>query len=110
VFNELACDLHYITTIDLLIITKTFSRMPNDFKVVSIISNESLAKELAARMVLLVVQAGMNPGQITSDIKDSGLSSPETLLAYTTLREHGFFPLFGCLHRYSIRFASVCTR
>ncbi|MDD3058479.1 MAG: EAL domain-containing protein [Sphaerochaeta sp.] len=99
VFKDLACDLHHITTIDIIIITKTLATIrrlmlerivPYTFKVVLNISNESLKKGFADRMVFLVEQAGLHPMQIEFDIKDSALSNPESILAIRELREKGF--------------------
>lgn len=99
VFKDIACDLHHITTIDIIIITKTLATIrkmmleriiPYSFKIVLNISNESLKRGFAARMVFLVEQAGLHPKQIEFDIKDTALSNLESILAIRELREKGF--------------------
>ena len=99
VFRDVACELHHITTIDLTIISKTFSiirRMmmariiPYTFKTVINVSDESLKKGFAKRMFFLAEQHGLHPSQIEFDIKDSALAFPESLLVIKELRETGF--------------------
>ncbi len=99
VFKDVASELHHITTIDLTIISKTFSILrrlmlarviPYTFKTVINVSDESLKKGFAKRMFFLAEQHGLHPSQVEFDIKDSALVSPKSLLVIKELREIGF--------------------
>ncbi len=100
VFKDVACELHHITTIDLAIISKTFTIIrrlmlartipPYTFKTVINVSDESLKKGFAKRMFFLAEQHGLHPSQVEFDIKDSALAFPESLLVIKELREIGF--------------------
>ncbi len=99
VFKEMAAELNHITTIDLIIITKTFSIvrtlmvariLPYTFKLVLNVSTESLKKGFAERMHFLVEQHGLHPSQVEFDVKDSALALPQSLLVIRQMREIGF--------------------
>lgn len=99
VFKDIAGELHHIAAIDLAIITKTFATIrkmmlariiPYTFKVVLNISNESLSKGFAGRMLFLAEQHGLHPAQIEFDLKDSAFSQLESLSVIKELREIGF--------------------
>ncbi|MGH0052807.1 MAG: EAL domain-containing protein [Sphaerochaetaceae bacterium] len=99
VFKDIACELYHIETIDLIIITKTLQiirtmmlsrQIPYTFKIVLNVSNESLKKGFAHRMLLLAEQHGLQPAQVEFDIKDSALSLPAALREIRELRENGF--------------------
>ncbi|MGE4454459.1 MAG: EAL domain-containing protein [Sphaerochaeta sp.] len=99
VFKDVATELNHMSKIDYIIIGKTFQiirsmmlnrQIPYSFEIVLNISNESLKKGFARRMLFLAEQHGLQPSQISFDVKDTALSVPDALREIRELRAIGF--------------------
>lgn len=99
VFKDVATELQHISTIDQIIINKTFlfyrklmddNLISTPFKMVLNLSNESLQEDFVQVIYQLTRENKFLPSQIEFDVKDSAFTSGETLKVIKDLRESGF--------------------